>query len=96
MSAPSGLKVFCFSLWIRKVLSRHLFWGGAVGDSSCGAVPGFRLAALLPVLCAQFPHPPGVQGTHTTFPSVLTEAPAGLAGGGAAEGRRGLGQGVGR
>lgn len=27
MSAPSGLKVFCFSLRIRKVLSRHLFWG---------------------------------------------------------------------
>lgn len=28
MSAPSGLKVFCFSLRIRKVLSRHLFLGG--------------------------------------------------------------------
>ena len=46
------------------------------------------------------PGPPGVQGTHTTSPSVLTAAPAGLAGGGAAEGRqgqrRGLGQGVSR
>lgn len=44
VSAPSGLKAFGFSLQIRKVLSRHLFFGGEWGrggDSSCRAVPGF-------------------------------------------------------
>ena len=40
--------------------------------------------------------PPGVQGAHTTSPSVLTEAPTGLAGGGEAEGRRGQHRGLGQ
>ena len=42
------------------------------------------------------PGPPRGQGAHTASPSVLTEAPTGLAGGGEAEGKRGQHRGLGQ
>lgn len=64
VSAPLGLKAFHFSLRIRKVLPKHLF----LGDSSCWAVPGLWLAALLPLICASVHLAPLEFRRHTLRP----------------------------
>ena len=82
MSAPSGLKVFRFSLWIRKVLSRQLFLGGWRGRWAT-AVAELCLASEVgsPQTHGLLPEPqaPGPQVAGDTLRWELSELPRPLA-----------------